>query len=274
MPIQSVLVGTHITAPRPTRESADCWPSHGETIAAQYLTCKFRHVRTDTRPSWPHRARTVTDSSGLNFDGHAASAMDVEKLIEEIRKFPVVYDQSNDKYRNTEYKEKRTDKCGLAVTEPSPHRHSADSRVGRGAMHYEWLCCLAVPPNGNLPNRSLSVGYYCIILIKYEWLNMHTSLNWTQINCICYGGYRERLLLGWVTTERSCPCKQPVCPAAGGGSEVTFNPLVPSKNYLNRLLSPGQPHLNHPMMDQSLSYSSPYTCTGPCHYSNLTFLLP
>ncbi|KAG8294229.1 hypothetical protein J6590_107679, partial [Homalodisca vitripennis] len=32
--------------------------------------------------------------------------MDVEKLIEEIRKFPVVYDQSNDKYRNTEYKEK------------------------------------------------------------------------------------------------------------------------------------------------------------------------
>ncbi|KAG8245134.1 hypothetical protein J6590_009211 [Homalodisca vitripennis] len=100
-------VGTHITtAPRPTRESADCWPSHGETIAAQYLTCKFRHVRTDTRPSWPHRGRTVTDSSGLNFDGHAASAMDVEKLIEEIRKFPVVYDQSNDKYRNTEYKEK------------------------------------------------------------------------------------------------------------------------------------------------------------------------
>ncbi|KAG8276268.1 hypothetical protein J6590_069020 [Homalodisca vitripennis] len=69
-----------ITAPRPTRESADCWPSHGETIAAQYLTCKFRHVRTDTRPSWPHRGRTVTDSS--------------------------VYDQSNDKYRNTEYKEK------------------------------------------------------------------------------------------------------------------------------------------------------------------------
>ncbi|KAG8261776.1 hypothetical protein J6590_066307 [Homalodisca vitripennis] len=65
-------VGTHITAPRPTRESADCWPSHGETIAAQYLTCKFRHVRTDTRPSWPHRGRTVTDSSGLNFDGHGA----------------------------------------------------------------------------------------------------------------------------------------------------------------------------------------------------------
>ncbi|KAG8327572.1 hypothetical protein J6590_018011 [Homalodisca vitripennis] len=75
-----IKVGTHITAPRPTRESADCWPSHGETIAAQYLTCKFRHVRTDTRPSWPHRGRTVTDSS--------------------------VYDQSNDKYRNTEYKEK------------------------------------------------------------------------------------------------------------------------------------------------------------------------
>ncbi|KAG8276269.1 hypothetical protein J6590_069021 [Homalodisca vitripennis] len=38
----------------------------------EYLTCKFRHVRTDTRPSWPHRGRTVTDSSGLNFDGHGA----------------------------------------------------------------------------------------------------------------------------------------------------------------------------------------------------------
>ncbi|KAG8260083.1 hypothetical protein J6590_104827 [Homalodisca vitripennis] len=71
-PRVSSAVGTHITAPRPTRESADCWPSHGETIAAQYLTCKFRHVRTDTRPSWPHRGRTVTDSSGLNFDGPGA----------------------------------------------------------------------------------------------------------------------------------------------------------------------------------------------------------
>ncbi|KAG8306202.1 hypothetical protein J6590_053506 [Homalodisca vitripennis] len=30
------------------------------------------------------------------------------------------------------------------------------------------------------------------------------------------------LLLGWVTTERSCPCKQPICQAIGCGSEVTF----------------------------------------------------
>ncbi|KAG8282658.1 hypothetical protein J6590_031909 [Homalodisca vitripennis] len=29
------------------------------------------------------------------------------------------------------------------------------------------------------------------------------------------------------TTERSCPCKQPACPAVGGGSEVTLKPLVP-----------------------------------------------
>ncbi|KAG8308733.1 hypothetical protein J6590_102766, partial [Homalodisca vitripennis] len=35
------------------------------------------------------------------------------------------------------------------------------------------------------------------------------------------------LLLGWVTSERSCPCKQPACPVIGGGSEVTFKPLVP-----------------------------------------------
>ncbi|KAG8281841.1 hypothetical protein J6590_050858 [Homalodisca vitripennis] len=36
------------------------------------------------------------------------------------------------------------------------------------------------------------------------------------------------LLLGWVTAERSCPCKQPACPAIGGGdSEVIFKSLVP-----------------------------------------------
>ncbi|KAG8283778.1 hypothetical protein J6590_011149 [Homalodisca vitripennis] len=38
---------------------------------------------------------------------------------------------------------------------------------------------------------------------------------------------RAWLLLGWATAERSCPCKQPACPAIGGGSEVTFKPLVP-----------------------------------------------
>lgn len=32
--------------------------------------------------------------------------MDVERLIEEIRKFPVLYDQTNEKYRNTEYKDR------------------------------------------------------------------------------------------------------------------------------------------------------------------------
>ncbi|KAG8320800.1 hypothetical protein J6590_060759 [Homalodisca vitripennis] len=37
---------------------------------------------------------------------------------------------------------------------------------------------------------------------------------------------RAWLLLGLLTAERSCPCKQPACPAIGGGSEVTFKPLV------------------------------------------------
>ncbi|KAG8304887.1 C2 domain-containing protein 2 [Homalodisca vitripennis] len=36
---------------------------------------------------------------------------------------------------------------------------------------------------------------------------------------------RAWLLLGWVTAERSCPCKQPACPIIGGGSEVTFKPF-------------------------------------------------
>ncbi|KAG8279936.1 hypothetical protein J6590_093764 [Homalodisca vitripennis] len=34
-------------------------------------------------------------------------------------------------------------------------------------------------------------------------------------------------LLGQVTAERSCPYKRSACPAIGGGSEVTFKPLVP-----------------------------------------------
>ncbi|KAG8300051.1 hypothetical protein J6590_085737 [Homalodisca vitripennis] len=37
---------------------------------------------------------------------------------------------------------------------------------------------------------------------------------------------RAWLLLGWVTAERSCPCKQPACPAIGDGSEVIFKSLV------------------------------------------------
>ncbi|KAG8282116.1 hypothetical protein J6590_043661 [Homalodisca vitripennis] len=39
---------------------------------------------------------------------------------------------------------------------------------------------------------------------------------------------RAWLLLGWVTAERSCPCKQPACPATGGGSEVTSKLFVPT----------------------------------------------
>jgi hypothetical protein len=32
--------------------------------------------------------------------------VDVEKVIEEVGNFPVLYDQSSEKYRNFEYKEK------------------------------------------------------------------------------------------------------------------------------------------------------------------------
>ncbi|KAG8284228.1 hypothetical protein J6590_107607, partial [Homalodisca vitripennis] len=38
---------------------------------------------------------------------------------------------------------------------------------------------------------------------------------------------RAWLLLGWVTAERSCPCKQPACPAIGGGSEATLSRWSP-----------------------------------------------
>ncbi|KAG8251074.1 hypothetical protein J6590_088332 [Homalodisca vitripennis] len=105
-------VGTHITAPRPTRQSAVCWPSYGERIAAQFSTCKSILVRTDTRPSWPHRARTVTDMWSLNFDGHETCSSTNSEIVALGL---------------------HTDMCGLTVTEPSPHRQSADSRVGHGA---------------------------------------------------------------------------------------------------------------------------------------------
>ncbi|KAG8306662.1 hypothetical protein J6590_042446 [Homalodisca vitripennis] len=54
---------------------------------------------------------------------------------------------------------------------------------------------------------------------------------------------RAWLLLGWATAERSCPCKQPACPAIGGGSEVTFKPLVPRLSVRRGFLaltSPGE----------------------------------
>ncbi|KAG8252764.1 hypothetical protein J6590_049311 [Homalodisca vitripennis] len=37
---------------------------------------------------------------------------------------------------------------------------------------------------------------------------------------------RAWLLLGWMTAERSCPCKQLACPAVDSGSEVTFKSLI------------------------------------------------
>ncbi|KAG8317945.1 hypothetical protein J6590_013080 [Homalodisca vitripennis] len=45
--------------------------------------------------------------------------------------------------------------------------------------------------------------------------------------CSGYGGYRKITRSSNLTAERSCPCKRPACPAIGGGSEVTFKPLVP-----------------------------------------------
>ncbi|KAG8266145.1 hypothetical protein J6590_078193 [Homalodisca vitripennis] len=38
---------------------------------------------------------------------------------------------------------------------------------------------------------------------------------------------RAWLRIGFVTAERSIPCKQPACPTIDCGSEVTFKPLVP-----------------------------------------------
>ncbi|KAG8283630.1 hypothetical protein J6590_014154 [Homalodisca vitripennis] len=79
--------GTHIPAPRPTRESAVCRPSYGEIIAAQFSTCKSTHVRTDTRSSWPHRHRYVKFKFLRALCGlREASVMDIETFFKEVRK--------------------------------------------------------------------------------------------------------------------------------------------------------------------------------------------
>ncbi|KAG8319862.1 hypothetical protein J6590_082672 [Homalodisca vitripennis] len=48
---------------------------------------------------------------------------------------------------------------------------------------------------------------------------------------------RAWLLLGRMIAERSCPCKQPACPAVGGGPDVTFKPLVPRLSVRESLLA-------------------------------------
>ncbi|KAG8245069.1 hypothetical protein J6590_009146 [Homalodisca vitripennis] len=70
----------------------------------------------------------------------------------------------------------------------------------------------------NYPKSQMSTARYCKDTAK--WV-----LRLSQDNQIKQR--RAWLLLGQVTVERSCPCKRPACPAIGGGSEVTFKPLVP-----------------------------------------------
>ncbi|KAG8292649.1 hypothetical protein J6590_034842 [Homalodisca vitripennis] len=67
----------------------------------------------------------------------------------------------------------------------------------------------------------------------------HLSKEWRQMTVdqeklVDVDARSAWLLLGWVTAKRSCPCKQPACPAIGGGSEITFKPLVPRDNVESR----------------------------------------
>ncbi|KAG8293436.1 hypothetical protein J6590_016395 [Homalodisca vitripennis] len=55
--------------------------------------------------------------------------------------------------------------------------------------------------------------------------------------CSGYGGYRKITRSRNVNAERSCPCKRPACPAIGGGSEVTFKPLVPRLSVIEGFLA-------------------------------------
>ncbi|KAG8256518.1 Multiple C2 and transmembrane domain-containing protein 2 [Homalodisca vitripennis] len=66
------------------------------------------------------------------------------------------------------------------------------------------------------------------VWISCNWLGSKTSLTRIRVQRLSHNNQikqrRAWLLLGCVTAERSCPCKQPACPAVGGGSEVTFGP--------------------------------------------------
>ncbi|KAG8307593.1 hypothetical protein J6590_016035 [Homalodisca vitripennis] len=81
---------------------------------------------------------------------------------------------------------------------------------------------------------------------------------------------RAWLLLGQVTAERSCRCKRPAraCPAIGGGSEVTFKPLVPRLSVREGFLaltSPGSdPPAEQDISLQELSCKLP-TNVLSCH---------
>ncbi|KAG8268530.1 hypothetical protein J6590_023908 [Homalodisca vitripennis] len=74
-----------------------------------------------------------------------------------------------------------------------------------------------------------SVWLDTLIALKSPTLQFHQCDNRVQLlsqdNWIKQR--RAWLLLGWVIAKRSCPCKQPACPAIGRGSEVTFKPLIP-----------------------------------------------
>ncbi|KAG8315319.1 hypothetical protein J6590_073373 [Homalodisca vitripennis] len=71
-------------------------------------------------------------------------------------------------------------------------------------------------------------NFDCISYARDNSSNANLGMEMSARITLC--GIKQRrawLLLGWVAAERSCPCNQPTCPAIGGGSEVTFKPLVP-----------------------------------------------
>ncbi|KAG8289096.1 hypothetical protein J6590_003430 [Homalodisca vitripennis] len=77
------------------------------------------------------------------------------------------------------------------------------------------------------------------------------------------------LLLGWVTAERSCSCKQPACPAIGGGSEVTSKPLVPRLSVTKGFLALTPPESPRLALSNSCelgfnSYLSSLRCVSAC----------
>ncbi|KAG8255260.1 hypothetical protein J6590_096808 [Homalodisca vitripennis] len=71
-------------------------------------------------------------------------------------------------------------------------------------------------------------------------------------------------LLGWVTAKQSCPCKQPACLGVGGGSKVTFKPLVPSNWNTRR----GASLLSIPVHRSSI-YSKSFTVSACRLWNNL-----
>ncbi|KAG8274375.1 hypothetical protein J6590_004401 [Homalodisca vitripennis] len=72
------------------------------------------------------------------------------------------------------------------------------------------------PREDEVPRRTKSSVHSC-----HGHSSERGNLLWVQSSILPNKQLRAWLLLGWVSAERICPCKQPACLAIGCDSEVS-----------------------------------------------------